>query len=275
MSISIRTNVASLNAQNNLSSTQNQLNKALAQLSSGYRITSASDDAAGLAISSNLESQIQSYGQAVRNANDGLSIVQTAEAAFNESTNIVTRLKELATQSASDTVSDTDRGYIDTEAQQLVGELDRISKVTEFNGTYLLDGSKASLSVQVGVHNTADDSITLTLNKGDSSTLFGGKTIALDKQGTAATALDTLDAALGVIATNRASLGATGNQLQSAVNSIQSFSESLSAADSRIKDVDVAQATSDMSRANVLAQAGVSVLAQANQMPQMALKLLQ
>ena len=273
MSMSIRTNVASLNAQRNLSSTQTQLDSSMSKLSSGYRITKAGDDAAGLGISTNLEAQARSYGQAVRNANDGISVVQTTEAALNESANILTRMRELAMESASDGIGDTERGYIQTETSALTDELDRISKVTEFNGKSLLSGTTTTLDFQVGVRGTANDRITFTTIDATVSTL-GVSGLDLSTKGKAQAALSTLDTALGVVSTARSAIGAAGNRFQSAVNSIQAFSESLSAADSRIKDVDVAEETSKMARANILAQAGVSVLAQANQQPQLALKLL-
>jgi len=273
MTMSLRTNVASLNAQNNLSQTQNMLNSSMAKLSSGYRITSASDDAAGLGVSTNLEAQIQSYGQAVRNANDGISVVQTTEAALNETANILTRMRELAMESSSDGVGDTQRGYIQTENSSLVSELDRISNVTEYNGTSLLTGTTTTLDFQVGVRGTANDRISFTTIDASVSTL-GVSGLDISSKANAQGALSTIDAALDKVSTARASLGAAGNRFQSAVNSISAFSESLSAADSRIKDVDVAEETSKMARANILAQAGVSVLAQANQQPQLALKLL-
>jgi flagellin len=475
MSLSIRTNVASLNAQRNLFATQLSLDSSLSRLSSGFRITKAGDDAAGLGISTKLESQIRSYGQATRNANDGLSVVQTTEAALNEQANILTRMRELGMQSGSDGVGNSERGYIDTEAQKLLSELQRISQVTEYNGTKLLDGSAATLDFQVGIAATGNDRISLnTLNAttaaagtpvagapfiagptsivGTASTaaandafglaVAGGSTLSnavtptmtavlgvggsnydifrawniyvtgfyaaggvngqqevsgsptpaqqaglnllvatrngstgsgtgsaelaagfqafayallgtngdpyaalpiaqaglatlaqqvgaaaaeeayfaanpaaagggdltspgavagmaalgftlsispstpgssgglgvaglsLTTKASSLSALASIDAALATISSNRATLGATGNRLQSAIANIQSFSESLSAANSRIKDVDVAEETSRMSRSQILMQAGISVLAQANQMPQMALKLL-
>jgi flagellin len=444
MSLSIRTNVASLTAQRNLQATQTSLDGSLSRLSSGYRISKAGDDAAGLGISTKLESQIRSYSQATRNANDGVSMVQASESALNEQANILTRLRELAMQSTSDGVGNSERSYLDTEAQQLLTELQRIADVTEYNGTKLLDGSNVSgLDFHVGIANGASDVITLKsvnattaaatgspasgtpaiapgplgpaaaaavllahqsfagnvasvgaaqatidaaaaagggelggfaaqsalhaynvgteslvnatssggnggnaqLTAADSAfalsyytqgdtllaldaaggwatsaaaryawSLFysgwygnggtdaantnaglsalgftipaapgtpavagGGLGVAglsLASKGSSQAALDTIDAALGKLSTDRAQLGATGNRLQSAISNIQAFSEALSAANSRIKDVDVAMETSNMSRAQILAQAGVSVLAQANQMPQLALKLL-
>ncbi|HYG67296.1 MAG TPA: flagellin [Anaeromyxobacteraceae bacterium] len=272
--MSIRTNVASLNAQRNLYNSQSNLDSSLSRLSSGYRITRAGDDAAGLGISTNLEAQIRSYGQAVRNGNDGLSVIQSTEAALNETANILTRLRELAMQSSSDGIGDTERGYVDTEATALVNEIDRIANATQFNGTSLLSATTTTLDFQVGVENTSNDVISFDTINATSSALFGGATLALGAKDTAKTALDTIDTALTAVSTARADLGAAGNRFQSAIASVQSFSESLSAANSRIRDVDVAEETSRMARAQILAQAGVSVLAQANQMPQMALKLL-
>jgi flagellin len=279
MSMSIRTNVSSLNAQRNLNSTQNALDSSLSKLSSGYRITNAGDDAAGLGISTKLEAQIRSYAQATRNANDGISVIQSTESALNESSNILTRLRELAMQSASDGVGDSERQYINTESTQLLSELDRIASVTEYNGTKLLNASTStgstSLDFQVGIANTGNDRINFSTI--DASTAASGLNVTgmdLSSKVSAQAALDTIDAALAKVSSNRATLGAAGNRLQSAINNISAFSESLSAANSRIKDVDVASETSNMSRLQILSQAGVSVLAQANQMPQLALKLL-
>jgi flagellin len=273
MSMSIRTNIASLTAQNNLSSTQNALDSSMARLSSGYRITSAGDDAAGLGISTKLEAQIGSFSQATRNANDGLSVIQTTESSLNETSNILTRLRELAMQSASDGIGDTERGYVQTETDQLVSEVDRISAVTQYNGKQLLDGTGGTLNFQVGVNGTGNDQISFTTIDATATTL-GVEGLDLTSSGAAAAALTTIDAAIAAVSTARASLGAVGNRFQSAMNNIQSFSQALSQADSRIKDVDVAAETSAMARENILQQAGVSVLAQANQQPQLALKLL-
>jgi len=276
MSMSIRTNVSSLNAQRNLYNTQNALDSSLSKLSSGYRITKAGDDAAGLGISTKLESQIRSYAQATRNANDGISVIQSTESALNESANILTRLRELAMQSASDGVGTSERGYINTESGQLLSELDRIASVTEYNGTKLLNAvSSSALDFQVGIANTGNDRISFsTINATTGASGLAVTGMDLSNKASAQAALDTNDKALATVSSNRATLGAAGNRFQSAINNIQAFSESLSAANSRIKDVDVASETSNMSRLQILSQAGVSVLAQANQMPQLALKLL-
>jgi flagellin len=274
MSMSIRTNVASLNAQRNLFSTESQLDSSLSKLSSGYRITKAGDDAAGLGISSNLGAQIRSYNQAARNAQDGISLIQTAEGALNETTGILTRLRELAMQSASSGVGDTERGYIQDEVTALVEEIDRIGNSTEFNGTMLLDGAATTLTFQVGIRNVAaNDRISVTTVSATASAL-GVDALTLSSQTTAQSALSVIDAAIQAVSTARAKLGAAGNRLESVGNTIRQSSESISAANSRIRDVNVAEETSSMTRAQILMQAGVSVLAQANQMPQLALKLL-
>jgi flagellin len=275
MAMSIRTNISSLNAQRNLYSTQNQMDSSLSRLSSGFRITKAGDDAAGLGISSKLESQIRSYSQAVRNANDGMSVIQSTESALNEGANILTRLRELAMQSASDGVGNSERAYIQKESTALVAELERISQVAEYNGTKLLNGINATLDFQVGIYSTTNDAISFnTLNATTSASGLNVSGMSLAAKASALAALASLDNALASVSDARATLGANGNRFQSAIANIQAFSESLSAANSRIKDVDVAEETSRMSRSQILLQAGVSVLAQANQMPQMALKLL-
>jgi flagellin len=271
--MSIRTNVASLNAQRNLYQTQSALDSSLSKLSSGYRITKAGDDAAGLGISTKLESQIRSYSQAVRNANDGLSVIQSTEAALNEQANILTRLRELAMQSSSDGIGNTERGYVDKESDALVSELERIANVTEYNGTKLLNNSGSTLDFQIGLFSTGNDRISFASLDVQASVL-GVTGLDMSSKASALLALASIDGALQKVSSNRATLGANGNRFQSAINNIQSFAESLSAANSRIKDVDVAEETSRMSRSQILAQAGVSVLAQANQAPQLALKLL-
>ncbi len=273
MALSIRTNVASLNAQRNLSQTQSALDSSMSRLSSGYRITKAGDDAAGLGISTKLEAQIRSYTQAVRNANDGVSVIQTTEAALGETSNILTRLRELAMQSASDGIGNTERGYIQTEAAGLISEIDRIAAVTRFNGTQLLSGAATTLDFQVGVDGTTNDVISFSTIS-VTATSLAVSALDLGTKATAQGALSTLDAALVTVSTSRATLGAAGNRFESAIANIQSFSEALSAANSRIKDVDVAEETSRLARSQILQQAGVSVLAQANQTPQLALKLL-
>jgi flagellin len=273
MGMSIRNNISSLNAQRNLMNTQTSLDSSLSKLSSGFRITKAGDDAAGLGISVNLESQIRSYNQATRNAQDGISLVQTAEGALNETTNLLTRLRELAMQSASDGIGNTERGYVQSESDALVSELERISQATEYNGTKLLNGA-VTLTFQVGIRNVAaNDRIDVSTVDTTTATL-GVDALDMSTAAGAQAALATIDTALNTVSASRATFGAVGNRLNSVVSTIQTSSENLSAANSRIRDVDVAEETSKMSRSQVLLQAGVSVLAQANQMPQLALKLL-
>jgi len=273
MGMSIRTNVSALDAQKNLMGTENDLNSSLAKLSSGFRITKASDDAAGLAISVNLGAQIKSYNQAVKNGNDALNVVQTADSSLNETQNILTRLRELASQSASSGVSNTERGYIQNEVSGLISEVDRIANATEYNGVALLN-SAASLTFQVGIRNVAsNDQIVVTTASATSSSL-GVSALSLSTLTGAQQALGTIDTALQSVSSTRATLGAQANRFNTVISVATQSSVSLSAAQSRIRDVDVAEETSNMSRTQILMQAGVSVLAQANQMPQVALKLL-
>jgi len=275
MALSLRTNVASLNAQRNLFSTQNSLDGSMSRLSSGMRITTASDDAAGLGISVRLEAQISSYNQAARNASDGMSLIQTAEAALNTASNILSRIRELAMQAATDTVGTTERGYLNSEKNNLVSEIDRNAATAVFNGVNLLTASTSTLRFQVGIGATTSDSIQVTTVDGTSGT--SGLNVAsldLTSQSAAQAALGTIDTALNAVSSRRATLGAGANRLQMTLLNIKTFSESLSAANSRIRDVDVAEETSKLARSQILVQAGVSVLSQANTMPQIALKLL-
>jgi len=276
MGMTIRTNVSSLNAQKNLFQTQNQIDSSLSKLSSGYRITKAGDDAAGLGISVNLESQIRSYNQAARNAQDGVSVVQTAEGALNEVSNILTRMRELAMESASAGVSDTERTYIQNESNSLKTEINRIADATEYNGNALLNSASTQMTFQIGIRNVAgNDRITVTTVDVNLSSLGTGfSTLSLASQAVAQSALALIDTALQTVSQARANLGAAGNRLTSVISQIQSASENLAAANSRIRDVDVAEESSKLVRSQIIMQAGISVLAQANQLPQVALKLL-
>ena len=275
MPISIQTNVSALNAQRNLQKTMSMLDGSLSRLSSGYRITKAGDDAAGLGISENLRAQIRSINQAQRNAFDGVSVIQTAEGALNEVSNILIRMRELAMQSSSDGVSDTERGYLNTEFSSLIDEIDRISETTEFNGTKLLTGGLAStgLEFQVGIRDTSNDRIEVTIAAATAVAL-SVNSLSISAAGSAQSALGSLDTAIQRVSSIRASLGAQGNRLNSTIANLAVAGENLSAANSRIRDVDVAQETSNLTRAQILLQAGVSVLAQANAVPQVALNLL-
>ena len=273
--LSIRTNVAAINAQRNMTATTMQLEGSLSKLSSGYRITKAGDDAAGLGVSTNLIAQVRSYNQAARNANDGLSVVQTTEAALNETANILTRLRELTMQASSDGIGTTERGYIQEEADNLIAELDRIDETTEFNDQKLF-GAVAPLQFQVGIRETTNDFIsidTTAMNVDSTNLTVNGINLAVDAT-TSRTFLSNIDDALDQVSNFRSELGAVANRLSSIIGTIQTASEAAAASNSRIRDVDVAEETSNMSRMQVLIQAGVSVLAQANQAPLAALKLL-
>ena len=276
MGLRINTNVASISAQRALGMTKMNLDSNLRKLSSGERITRAADDAAGLAISEKLKSHIRGLRQAKRNSDDGVSLIQTAEGGLNEISNIVIRLRELSVQAASDTVGDTERGFSNIEFQNLLEEIQRISKGAEFNGRKLLDGTGGMVDIQVGIHNDpTNDRINFDSSSTDStieSLGLNGESIA--SQEGAQLSLSKLDEALVRINGTRANLGALQNRLQSASNTIAITEENFSAANSRIRDVDVAAETADMTKNNILSQAGVSVLAQANQAPNFALKLL-
>lgn len=276
MGLRINTNTASLSAQRSLGITNKNLNDNLRKLSSGERITRAGDDAAGLAISENLKAQIRGMRQASRNANDAISLIQTAEGGLSEISNIVIRLRELAVQSASDTVGDQERGFSDIEFQNLKEEIDRISRSSEFNGIKLLDGTGGFLEFQVGVKNDPMlDRLRYDGSQADATTGALGLTeeSVATKVG-AQTTLQRLDDALVRINGTRAGLGALQNRLSSTVNNLAISDENLSAANSRIRDVDVAKETADLTKNNILVQAGASVLAQSNQFPNVALKLL-
>ncbi len=275
MGFSIRTNVGSLNAQRNLFNSSSMLNDSFSKLSSGFRITKAGDDAAGLGISVNLGAQIQSFNQANRNAQDAQSLIQTAEGSLNQTSELLTRMRELAMQSASSGVGNTERGYIQTENTALITEIDRIANSSEYNGQALLNSTATSLTFQVGIRNVAaNDQISVQTVDATANSGLGVSALDFSTQGGAQGALATIDAALEKISSARATFGAAGNRFSSVIQTIQTSSESLSAANSRIRDVDVAEETSKMARTQVMMQAGVSVLAQANQAPQIAMKLL-
>ncbi len=276
MGMRINTNVSSLAAQRSLGSTTLRLNDNLRKLSSGERITRAGDDAAGLAISENLKAQIRGIRQAKRNANDAISLIQTSEGGLSEVSNIIIRLRELAVQAASDTIGDTERGFTDVEFQNLKDEIDRISKAAEFNGIKVLDGTGGMLEFQVGTRN--DPTLDRLRYDGSSANAtlaaLGLNAESVSTKMGAQTTLKKLDDALVQINGTRADLGALQNRLSSTINNLGISDENLSAANSRIRDVDVAAETADMTRNNILVQSGVSVLSQANQAPNIALKLL-
>jgi flagellin len=279
MAISVLTNVASLNAQRNLAATQTSLASSVAKLSSGMRINNASDDAAGLGISESLKADIRSLAQAQRNANDGISMSQVAEGGMNEMQGIVSRMRELSVQSANETLGDTERGYIQTEFTQLSSEINRIGAVTDFGGQKLLDGSaSAGLNFQVGIQNTSNDRLAMSITKLTTSTLGSSSlhiaSASLSTASKAQAAIGVFDKAIQQLSQARAKVGASQNRMQVTIDNLSVSQENLSAANSRIRDVDVANETANLSKAQILSQAGLAVLSQANQLPQAALSLL-
>jgi flagellin len=276
MGLRINTNVASLNAQRNLLGTKWGLDKSLERLSSGYRINRAGDDAAGLAISENLRAQVRGLKQASRNAQDGVSLVQVAEGGLNEVSSILIRLRELAVQAASDTIGPVERQFLNVEYDQLVSEIDRIADATEFNGTPLLAGTGSVLDFQVGTRNDPNiDRLSFDASKADAnSAALGVNLTSVADKASAQNSLSAIDSAIVSVSAMRADFGAIQNRLQSTIGNIAVSVENLSAANSRIRDVDVAEETAEMTRNNILLQAGTSVLAQANQTSNTALSLL-
>jgi len=277
MGLRIATNVTALNAQRQMANTRMNLDKSLEKLASGSRINHAGDDAAGLAISENLRAQIRGFRQAKRNAQDGVSLIQVTEGGLNEVSNILIRLRELSIQAASDTIGDTERGFADREFQSLKQEIDRISNVTEFNGTPLLNGKAGIFEIQVGVRNNPIlDRVVYNGERSDASLdamKLGGESVAT-KQG-AQLSIAVIDDALIRANSIRADLGALQNRLQSTINNLAISDENLSAANSRVRDTDFAEEVSEMTKNNILMQSGISVLSQANNTSNTALKLLQ
>lgn len=277
MGLRVSTNMAAMAANRTLVKTNDMQNKSFQRLSSGQRITQAGDDAAGLSISENLRAQIRSMGEAEKNASTGVSLVQVAEGGLSEVGNILVRLRELAIQAASDTIGDKERSFINQEFQSLTQEVDRIANVTTFNGTPLLNasGSKSVLEFQVGIRNDGADRIAFNVGENDARAgalgIDGLKAESIDD---ARSSIDVVDSALGKVSETRARLGAMQNKLQSTSNNLAIAKENLVSARSRIADTDLAEETSNMVRSNILQQAGISVLAQANQNPMTALKLL-
>lgn len=276
MGIRVNTNVTSLTAQRNLSNTTQSQAKTLNRLASGSRITQSADDAAGLAISEKLKAGIRGLGQASRNTNDGISLIQTAEGGMNEVSNILNRLRELSIQSASDTIGQSERGFIDMEFQALKEEVDRISNVTQFNGHNLLNGVGETLEFQIGLHNNIEND-RIAYSPQDTNVTTGALQLTdlqvATKEG-AQTNLAVIDQAIDKVSGNRAVLGALQNRLSSTITNLGIFRENMSAANSRIRDADMAVETSELTKSNILGQAGISVLAQANTSQSQALALL-
>ncbi|MEY4632175.1 MAG: hypothetical protein RIQ81_2295 [Pseudomonadota bacterium] len=279
MGLRIQTNTMALTAQRHLKDTRALLDRSLERLSSGYRINRSGDDAAGLAISEKLRAKTRGLVQAQRNASDGVSLIQVAEGGLNEIQNILVRLRELGVQSASDTIGARERGYLNEEYKSLKEEIDRIANSTEFNGTYLLDGTGGSLDFQVntggdnllGVDRISFDAFKLDVNVDK----LGLEELTVSTKFDAQKSLASIDTAIEKVSSVRGQLGAIENRLESTIKNTSISIENLSAARSRIKDVDIAEETSEMAKRNILMQAGTSMLAQANSVPKMALALLQ
>ncbi|MDZ4677602.1 MAG: flagellin [Oligoflexia bacterium] len=276
MGFRVSTNIASVNAQRNLTNSQMAISDSYSKLASGSRINKAADDAAGLAISEQLKSEIRSARQANRNANDGISMVQVAEGGLNEISNIVTRLRELGIQAASDTIGDVERGMVNVEVGQLKNEMQRIALTTKWGSTNLLDGTSPNFDFQVGIHNNEfEDRITFAAGENTATIdALGLEGVDYSTKEGAQESLALLDAAHTRVNSTRANLGALQNRLNSTVQNLSITEENMSASNSRIRDTDVANATAELARNSVLLQSGVSTLAQANQVPNIALKLI-
>lgn len=274
MTFSMISNATSLGAQKNFLMTQNALGKSIGRLSSGVRIQTAADDAAGMGISSVMTADIRSVAQAERNANDAISMIQIAEGALNEQSNIMGRLRELAIQSANGALSANERAFIEVEHQQLVAEIDRISAVTEFNSYSMIGGDAGVYSMQVGKDAVAGiDTIDITFAASHAIAL-GVDSMDFTSAAGAQAALGTIDTAIALLSTSRSDLGAVQNRLEVTVSNLRVEEENLTAANARIKDVDVARETATLTRNQIMSQAGTAMLAQANQLPQVALQLL-
>jgi flagellin len=273
MAITINTNLASINTQRHLRNATAEFSRSMEKLSSGLRITRAGDDAAGLAISESIKADIRALNQASRNAADGISMLQSAEGAMDEISNILQRMKELAAQSLNGTLGPDERDYLNIEYQQLIEEIDRIAETTDFNGQKMLDGSAGVLTFQVGITALPSDRIAVDLSVDQHAANLGISANILDVAGANA-ALAEVDTAIGNVVRARAGWGAVQNRLNSTIRNIDTMSENLAAANSRIRDVDVAYETSRMTSYQILQQAGVSMLTQANLVPGLALSLL-
>ena len=275
MALTVNTNIASMKARNNLSANSRALSGSFERISSGLRITKAADDAAGLGVAESMDAQERSARQAMRNTNDGISMVQTAEGSTNEVANIVKRMRELAVQSSSETLASTERAYIQDEYLALESEIDRVANTTEFNGVSLTDGSNTQLNVQVGIMNTTNDQVTVTF--GDlrvTALAIDSGSIDLSTSAGAFAAIDDLDAALDTLNSTRASFGSSQNRLDSSLRNMETYSENLSSAQSQIRDADFAYETAELAKTQIMQQAGTAILSQANSMSQGALSLI-
>ncbi len=273
MALFIQTNVASAIVQNGLAKTQNSLTRSFTRLSSGYRINGAADDAAGLGISKGIIAQARSIVVAERNASDGISMAQTADGAADEMHNVITRMRELAVAGANGALNSLDSANIQTEYAQALAEVTRIADVTTFNGRFLLNGASAAISFQVGINTTSQDQISISFG-GASATDLGIATTSVSDNAASLATIPLLDAAIQTLSTLRENWGSAINRFDFSVINLQSQHQNLTAALSRLQDADIAAETSELSRTQVISQAGAAVLAQANQAPQLALTLL-
>lgn len=274
MALIVNNNPASIAAQRNLTVSTNALQRSVERLSSGLRITRAADDAAGLGLSESLRAQIRSINQATRNASDGISLTQIADGAASVIGSLLARMRELASQSSSGTVGATERSYIDQEFIALRSEIDRIAQTTEFNGQALTSGSTISFSIAIGFRSGTGNTLSLDLND-ITTTSLGLSSVNVSTSANATSALANVDNAISAVATARAEYGSLQNRLEATITNLQVTSENLTAAESRIRDADVAYETSVFTKNQILVQTGISVLAQANTLPQQALALLQ
>ncbi len=283
MALTVNTNTTSLGVQKNLNRASDALSTSMTRLSSGLKINSAKDDAAGLQIATRMTSQIRGQTMAIKNANDGISIAQTAEGAMQEQTNILQRMRELAVQSRNDNNSEDDRAALDKEFQSMLKEIDRIAGSTQLNGKNLLDGTAGDMTFQVGSNTGSDNQITISLSDALNTTgalsglasqnITGANSSAAEATFTAA--MSAIDDALNAINSTRADLGAVQNRLTSTINNLQNINENAEAARGRVQDTDFAAETAQLTKQQTLQQASTSVLAQANQLPSAVLKLLQ
>lgn len=280
MPLAINTNLGSITAQKHVSSNSRNLQQSIQRLSSGLRLNSSADDAAGMAVATGLRAQVGGYQQATRNANDAIAILQTAEGAYNTVSDNLMRMRELAVQAASDGLTNTERDYIQTEFADIQQDINRISAVTEYNGTKLLDGSagaSGTMTFQVGTRNSSNDQITIdlkTIDTSASSLNVATGTTGVSSLGAAQSAIAEIDNAIDFLSTERTNIGSKLNKLDNAVTNLGTTVQNLSQATSQIRDVDIASESASFASAQVLQQAGVSMLAQANQLPNLALRLV-
>lgn len=276
MPLSIQTNVAALEGQRSVGANQKALQSSFTKLSSGFRINTAADDASGLAISESMKSQVRSYTVAERNASDGISMAQTAEGALGEVHDVLGRMRELAMQASNGSLGSSDREYINTEFSSLQSEIGRIQSSTKFNGKELLSTGGSTITFQVGLQNDANDQIAVDFGSLDLASVVSNSAVSVsgDVADSALNALSSIDAAINTVSASRSKFGASMNKLGVATNNIQTMRINISAANSRIRDVDVAEESAKLAKSQVLAQASISILSQANQLPQLAFSLI-